>query len=410
MSHHDLVLFPLQLAIMLTVAVIVGRCMNELHWPAVVGELIGGIILGPTVLASFAPNLYEWLFPTEGATPVAREAIVKVGMLFFLAFAGAEVSLSYARLQGLTVVWTSSMGIIVPFCLGFILVILSPVLWGPPANNNSLRFALVVATIMAISALPVIAKILIDLDLIKTEVGMIVMTAATLDDLIGWFLFTIILNSLETDALFRPILWSALCLIVLIILSLTAHYWLDKTTVRRLRPLFLGYGNLTAIVAIVVLATAAITEAVGIHSFFGAFLIGIALARPIRELNRLDRRKSRSFTYFLASLYFVSIGLQVDFAKNFDLLLVLLVLFMACVGKIVGVWLGARIGRLPSKEALAVAFGMNARGAMGIILASLSLEHKLIDQRAFVALVIMALVTSIISGPAMKRMLAAKVS
>ena len=139
---------------------------------------------------------------------------------------------------------------------------------------------------------------------------------------------------------------------------------------------------------------------------FGAYLVGIALGQ---SLESGEARDAHDITYqfalsFFAPLYFVSIGLKANFAANFDLPLVLLVLAVACVGKIGGAGLGARLGGMNLRESVAVGFGMNARGAMEIILASVALEAGLIDKRVFVALVIMAMVTSMLVGPVMKRL------
>ena len=144
----------------------------------------------------------------------------------------------------------------------------------------------------------------------------------------------------------------------------------------------------------------------GIDAIFGAFLVGIALSEALQCKEEGDLRKyiHQFAVSFFAPLYFVSVGLRVDSAALFDFVLVLLVLLIACMGKIMEAGLGAWIGGMGLREALAVGFGMNARGAMEIILASVALEYRLIDQRVFVALVIMALVTSMLIGPIMQRM------
>jgi Kef-type K+ transport system membrane component KefB len=409
MSHHDLVLFFLQISGMLAVALFFGQVMRRLHLPVVLGELIGGILLGPTVFGALAPNLYAWLFPTTNAILVGREAVIKLGMLFFLFVAGLEVDLSHLRRRGLSIACTSIAGILLPFGLGFGLVLSLPGLWGPQANSNILIFALFIGTALSISALPVIARILIDIDLIKRELGMVVMASATINDLIGWSLFAVILSNFVPDSLPNRGLWVTLGLVLgLFALILSVGRWAGQRALCWLQSHLTWPGGFIGAAAILALLAAATAEVIGIHAIFGAFLVGVALSQNSEKRNQAHETIYHFVMSFFAPLYFVSIGLKANFVANFHLPLVLLVLLVACVGKIGGVTFGAWIGKMPPREALAVGFGMNARGAMEMILASVALDYRLIDQRIFVALVVMALVTSILSGPIMQRLLMIK--
>jgi Kef-type K+ transport system membrane component KefB len=159
--------------------------------------------------------------------------------------------------------------------------------------------------------------------------------------------------------------------------------------------------------AVFIFISAAIAETLQIHAIFGAFLIGVALI-PVFEQNEADHAREIIYQFavsFFAPLYFVSVGLKADFAANFDVRLALLVIVLATVGKIAGAAVGARLGGITLKDSLAVGFVMNARGAMEMILASVALEFGLIDQRIFVALVTMALVTSMMTGPLLQWLL-----
>jgi Kef-type K+ transport system membrane component KefB len=156
------------------------------------------------------------------------------------------------------------------------------------------------------------------------------------------------------------------------------------------------------------LAAAAATEALGLHALFGAFLAGISLGGGGPEARALHQPVRTLALGIGAPLYFVALGLRVDFLHGFDPWLVALVLAVACIGKVSGASLGARLGGMAPREAWAVGWGMNARGAMEVVLASVALDHGLIDQRLFVALVFMAVVTSGVSGPAMRRLLTAR--
>jgi Kef-type K+ transport system membrane component KefB len=270
-------------------------------------------------------------------------------------------------------------------------------------------FALFIGMALSISALPVIARILIDLDLIKRELGMVVMAAATIDDLVGWSLFAMILSNFMPNGLPGGSLWVTISLVLgLFALMLSVGRWAGQHALRWLQSHSTWPGGFIGVTAILVLAAAATAESIGIHGVFGAFLVGVALAQSSEKRNQAHEMIYQFVVSFFAPIYFVSIGLRANFVANFHLPLVLLILLVACVGKICGVSFGAWMGKMPPREALAVGFGMNARGAMEMILASIALEYKLIDQRVFVALIVMALVTSILSGPIMQRLLMIK--
>jgi Kef-type K+ transport system membrane component KefB len=408
MTHPELITFFFQIAAMLAVGLVFRHFMNRVRWPGVVGELIGGILLGPTIFGALSPDLYARLFPSVGLVPVGQDAVIKIGMVFFLFSVGLELEFAQVRRRAWTLGWTSISGIVVPFALGVGLVLLWPGLWGPPAVANFTMFALFIGTALSISALPVIARILMDLGLIRRSLGVVILSAATIDDLIGWSLFAVILSKFAEGAPTRS-LWVTLALVVGLIASiLTVGRWIGQRAFRWLKLRSTWPSGFLALTAVLVLLTAATAELIGIHSIFGAFLIGVALAQSSEKRHQAHEVVHQFVMSFFAPIYFVSIGLKANFIAHFDLPLVLIVLVVACVGKIVGVSFGAWIGRLSPREALAVGFGMNARGGMGMILASVALEHKVIDPRVFVALIVMALVTSLLSGPIMHRLLLVK--
>lgn len=409
MANSDLILFLLQISVMLAVAIVCGELMRRLHLPVVLGELGGGILLGPTLFGALAPQAYSWLFPPSSATFVARDAIVKLGMLFFLFLAGLEMNLSSVPKRGLRIVGTSISGIVVPFTLGFASTMLAPGIWGGGSQHDTLIFGVFMGAALSISALPVIARILMDLGLMHSDVGMLIMGAATIDDLIGWSLFALILNSLAPGRPGGGDPWLTVSLMLLFfVFILTAGRWLGQRGLRFLQAHMTWPSNFIQVTAIVVLVTAAITEAIGTHAVLGAYLVGVALAQTSEKRHLAHETVHQFVISFFAPLYFVSIGLQANFAANFDLRLVLWVLLVASVGKIGGVTLVAWLTRMPPREALAVGFGLNARGAMEMILASISLQYHIIDQRLFVALIVMALGTSVVSGPMIARLLLRK--
>ena len=406
MHHHDVIVFALQIGAMLTAALLCGQIMRALRQPAVVGELLGGICLGPTVLGTLAPHAYAWLFPATGSITVGRDAMLKIGMLFFMFVAGLEVNPTYLHQRGRSVVGTSLLGIVLPGALGVGTVLLMPEVWGAPAQEHLMLFALFMGVALSISALPVIARILLDLSLIRDEIGVTVLAAATIDDLIGWALFAMLLSAFgkySTPANLGTMLGLVVGCMTLIV---GLCWWRGRALLQWTRVALAWPSGFICLITIIVLIAAALAEAIGIHAIFGAFFVGVALGRAFGE----DDQHAHDIIYqfaisFFAPLYFVSIGLKANFAVHFDLPLVLIVFVIACAGKIGGASLGAWLGGMPRQEALAVGFGMNARGAMEMILASVALEAQVIDQRVFVALITMALTTSMLSGPMMQRLL-----
>ena len=390
---------------MLSMALLCGQLMSRLRLPAVFGELFGGIILGPTVWGWVSPSTFHWLFPTSGAIFQGRDALIQICMLFFLFAAGLEMNLSLARKRITNIAWASLTGIIVPFVMGFGMVILFPDLWKGHFHVDSLLFAIFMGTALSISALPVIVRILMDLDLMNTDMGMIITGAATINDLIGWSLFAFILSNLSPESIINiPPYMTFLLVFLLFAFMLTVGRVIAQEALKWLKSYMPWPGSFLGITAVLILLAAACAEAIGIHAVFGAFLVGLAFSQNLEKRDNAHEMVYQFVMYFFAPLYFVSIGLRANFVESFDPVLVLVVLSIACIGKVLGVTFGLRVSKMSWKQSAVVGFALNARGAMEIILATVARDAGLIDDHLFVALIIMALVTSILSGPIMSRL------
>jgi Kef-type K+ transport system membrane component KefB len=403
-----MMIFFLEIAVMLFTALLCGQLARKLRLPAVLGELAGGIILGPTVWGWLSPGSHGWLFPASGAVFPGRDGLIQICMLFFLFAVGLEINLGLVKERRRNIAWTSLMSIAIPFALGFGLVILFPGLWESQIHGGLVLFALFMGTALSISALPVIARILMDLDLINTDTGAIIMGSATVNDLIGWSLFALVLSSYDMSTLNLPPYLTIILVILLFAVMLTVGRSIGRKAVPWFKSHLPWPGGFLGIAAVLMLLLAAFAEAVGIHAVFGAFLVGVALSQSPGKRDEAHEMIYQFVMYFFAPLYFVSIGLRADFIASFDPLLVTIVLLIACVGKISGATLGARISGLPVRQSAAIGFALNARGAMEMILATVARDAGLINDRIFVALIVMALVTSLISGPAIDRLTAAR--
>lgn len=410
MSSQEFVLFAMQITVMLFCAVFFGQFMRRIHQPMVLGEMMGGIIIGPTIFGAVAPAAYQWLFQSSPDVAVVRDASIKMGMLFFLFIAGMEVNLSDLKRIGKKAISIGLIGTILPIIAGIALVYALPRgYWGEAAQTHFFSFALFVGLNLANSANPVIARILMDLGLLKEEFGTLIMTATIVDDLVNWTLFAIILYDISpTTAAETNLGVSILLVLLFFVVVLGVGRLVGKRALHWLRQHVSWPTGFIAITMLAILIAGAISEQLGIHAFLGAFLVGAALGGEDNSEQTEAHETIANFVLsFFAPIYFVSMGLNANFITDFDFGLVLIIIVVACVSKVGAVVLGARLAGMPlDRRTLAVGFGLNARGATGIILAGVGLANGVIDKRIFVAIVVMALFTSLLSGPMIKQLLA----
>lgn len=401
LGHSDVVHLLIQLAVMLIAGRIFAEVARKFKQPAVIGEIIAGILIGPTVLGMINPDLFQSLFPAASGAGIVLSGFVQVAVVMLLFIAGLEVDLHIVWQQGRQAVATSLIGLIIPFVIGFVFPYWFPTFFGIADTNARLTFALFMGTAMAISALPVIVRILMDLSMFKTRMGMLVVASAMVDDVIGWMIFSIILGMIGKGSA-MPIWYTALLTIAFTGIMLTLGRGLINRVLPWANRKMAWPGGVLSISLALCFLAAAFTEYIGIHAIFGAFIMGVALGDSEHFSERAKEIVHQFINNIFAPLFFVSIGLRVNFIHNFDWLLTLIIIVIAFAGKITGAGLGTRLGGFSWRESLAAGFGLNARGAMEIILGLIALENGLINEKVFVSLVIMALVTSMTSGPLMK--------
>lgn len=401
LSINEISIFLLVLSIMLFVARTLGEFFRLLRQPNVIGEILAGIILGPTVLGALFPNLFNSLFVNSPNIQTALSGFTTIAVVLLLLVSGLEVDLAVALKQGRAAVLTSIMGILVPFAIGFFIAYSFPSFFGITNDKMHLVFALFVGTALSITALPVVARTLMDLNIFKTDIGFLIIASAMVNDLIGWIIFSVILSMIGSNH--NSFGFGATTGMIFLFLFFTL--FIGRKIIHKMLPFFqtrVSYpGGVLNFILIVGFVAAAFTEYIGIHAIFGAFIAGIAIGDSA-HLKESTREIIQQFvTNIFAPLFFVSIGLRVNFIQHFDLGIVSIFLLLAFAGKVIGCGLGAYWGGFRKNEALAIGFGMNSRGAMEIVLGVLALQFGLIQEKIFVALVIMALVTSISSAPFM---------
>lgn len=400
LSSAEVLNFLIIVSVILISSRLLGEIFRKFKQPAVVGEILAGIIIGPSLLGSLFPDLFKQVFLSQPRSYGAFDGLANVGVIMLMFIAGTEVDLKQIRKQGKQAASISLMGLCFPFALGFFCIwFFHDYIFAVPATDRLIP-ALFFGTALSITALSVIVKVLMDLNIMRTRVGGLVITAAMIDDFLGWILFSIIIQLMNAkgDASFS----SMLLVLLFVGFMMTAGKWLvDKILGLAAKYLTPPSGVITVGICLCMLG-AVLTEYLGIRGIFGAFLVGVAVGDSQHFNAHIQHLIQQFIVNIMAPLFFASVGLRVNFATNFDLSVVLIILGIACIAKIIGAGLGSRMSGLNKNESLAIAFGMNARGSQEIVLGMLALQAKIIDERIFVGLVVMTMVTILIAGPVMK--------
>ncbi|MEM9790311.1 MAG: cation:proton antiporter [Planctomycetota bacterium] len=439
LSPSQITVFLVELAVMLGLARVLGEVCRRFRLPQVIGEIAAGVVLGQTVLGQFMPETFAWLYPAGGEVAIGLEGMVTLSATLLLFVVGLEVDLSTVWRQGKAALLVTAVGIVLPFTFGFLLAYGVPEFLGVGARGEQspLPFAIFMGNAMSITALPVIAKVLLDLNMAKSDLGMLVISSAMLNDLVGWLGFAVVLALLPAAAVaVSPdaaevvgqvvdaagyadgkgsdsdgklgVGWTVTLTVLFVVGMLTVGRWLCHKAVVRVQAHWAWPGGVLSFVFFVALLCAAATERIGVHSILGAFIAGVAIGDS-HHLRERTRDVIHQFVMnIFAPLFFASIGLRLNFVEDFNLPLVVTVLVIAASGKLIGSYAGAKIAGLSHRESWATGFGMTAQGAVGIILGQLALEAELIDTELMIAIVIMALTTSVMAGPAMQRVLQSK--
>lgn len=394
--------FFLQAALILVAVGIMGRLAQRLGQPAVIGEMVAGIMLGPSILGALLPDLQARLFPepTIGVIYVVSQ----IGLVLYMFLVGVEfqVGLIGERLGRAAAV--SLAGIITPFILGGGLALL---LIGDhdlfPASVSRLEAVLFMGAAISITAFPVLARIIHELGLEKTPMGTITLAAAAVDDVIAWCLLALVLASFSGNGLIAllAVAGGVVYTVVVLLGVRPSLRWIER---RALRQNDLSAVALTLIIMLLMLG-AFFTDLIGIHAVFGAFILGVAMPRGV-VTRELERRLSPLVRTFLLPLFFVYSGLHTELGlvalQPSMWVITALVLGVAIVGKGVACSLAAYWQGEPKHRALAIGTLMNARGLTELIILNIGLERGVIAPPLFAVLVVMALVTTLMTTPVFK--------
>ena len=408
--HHDVLALLVQLAILLFAARALGELAQRLGQPSVVGELMAGILLGPSLLSSLFPVLGTWIVPHTATQGHLLEVVALLGAMFLLLITGLETDVAVIRRHARTALGASIGGIILPMISGFAIG------WYLPEEllvdpDQRIVFALFLATALSISAVPVIAKVLMDMGLMRRDVGQTILAAGILGDAIGWMLLSVVVGLAAGDAITA---WGiggvVLRLGLFAVGTFTVGRWFVRRALDFVQDEARSRDRTLTLVFVLMCVWAAITQALGLEAVLGAFAVGMLFSLmprlPVEVVHKLE---SVSMGIF-APIFFAVAGLKVNIQHLLtpQLAITAVVLItVATIAKVVGTYVGARlIGRRDHWTALAMGGGMNARGAMEIIIATIGLSLGILSQDIFSIVVLDAMVTSLAAPPALRWALA----
>ena len=375
------------------------------HWrqPPLTAEILVGILLGPTILGRYFPETFGWLFPADVIQVSMLETVAWLGVLFLLLETGLEIDFASAWRQRAEAVKIALADIVIPMAIAFLPFFFLPDRFLADPNQRWL-FAIFMATVLTISALPIAARALHDLHLTKTDLGFLLMSALSVNDIIGWLIFSLVLSfflhaDLEIGRTALVILgtmgFTAFCL--------TVGRALTNRAITKIHDWGLPQpGSSLTFICLLGLLCGAITQKIGIHALFGFFLAGI-MAGGAKALSERTRQVISQMVYAIfVPVFFASIGLKVDFLANFNVFLVLLVTVVGVGGRFIGAWIGVAWTHLPRANRMTIAIAHTPGGAMEIVVGVLALEYGLITAPVFVAIVFGAIFSSVLLGPWMR--------
>ena len=394
---HALLHVVLALPVIILLARLLGTVFRRIGQPPVIGEVIAGIMLGPSLLGQVWPAGAAFILPHEVGPQL--QIIAQVGVILFMFLVGLELNTERLRYETYATVAISHSSIVVPFVLGAALA-----LWLYPRFSTSdvpfTAFALFIGVAMSVTAFPVLARILTDRGIQTTPLGTIALTCAAVDDVTAWCLLALVVSVARSQAA------DALTTVGLVAVFVAVMIGLVRPVMARLVRRTAERGHLTqdtvAVVVIALLLSALATEAIGIHALFGSFLLGAIIAHDSLIAKELSRRLNDIVVVLFLPAFFAYTGMrtQIGLLSGVDQWLACgLIMTVACLGKFGGSALAARLSGMSWRGASSIGILMNTRGLMELVVLNIGLELGVLSPTLFAMFVIMAVVTTVLTSP-----------
>jgi Kef-type K+ transport system membrane component KefB/nucleotide-binding universal stress UspA family protein len=410
MAHEaTIVVFVAQIVALLIAGRVMGELMQRIGQPPVIGQIIAGVLLGPSVFGALAPGLWHALFPAGAEQKAMLDAIAQLGILLLLMLTGMETDLSVFRDARRPALSISFTGIIVPFICGLVLGELLPDAMLPDPAKRIIT-TLFLGTALSISSVKIVALVVRDLGFVRRTVGQVIIASAILDDTIGWLIIAVILGLTLRGAIdVTAVTTSVIGTIVFLAVSFTVGRRLIFKIMRWANDNLRSEMSNVTILIVVTGLMALLTDAIGVHLVLGAFVAGVLIGQSPMLTSRVETQLRGLIVGLFMPVFFALAGLSTDLAalgRREFLLLTAGLILLASVGKFLGAFLGGRIGGLTYAESFAVGCGMNARGSTEIIVASIGLSMGALNERLYTAIVAMAVVTTMVMPPMLRWALA----
>ena len=386
------------IALLVTSAALSALC-RRIHQPPVIGEILAGIFLGPSVLGRLAPSVQHFLVPASVAPQLGT--LSQIGVILFMFLVGLELDLSVMRAHSRATLAISHASIIVPFTLGSVLAIWLYPQFGTPSASFPV-FALFLGVSLSVTAFPVLARILTDNALNRTPMGVLALTCAAVDDVTAWCLLALLVGIAKSspwDALFTCLGTVAYVLVLFLIVRPLLARW---ARARGSEPFSRGA---VIVVLLALLSSSLVTEHIGIHAIFGAFLLGAVLPHDGAVARTLRSKFHDLVVVLFMPAFYALIGMRTQLALvsgTREWLVCGLIVAVACLGKFGGSYLAARVIGVAPRDAASVAILMNTRGLMELVVLDLGLSLGVISPALFAMMVIMAVVTTFLTSPILR--------
>lgn len=404
-ANHTLAIFAAELILLLLTGRLLGEVMNRFGQPALFGQLIAGVVLGPSVFGLLWPEGRQFIFPDNKTLKTMIDAISQIGILLLLLLTGMETNLALVRRRKRAVIASSISGIAVPFALGVALAYALPG-GAIPMHENRLVTALFLGTALSISSVKIVAMVLIDIGAMRRDLGQLILATAILDDTIAWIIIAVIAGIATHGTVDLATIGTSLAGTALFLaFSLTIGQRLVARTIVWVNDhMTIDVPVITTII-VITLAMSLTTELIGVHTALGAFIAGILVGRsPI--LTEQIENQVRGFVFaFFSPVFFAVAGLGMDLRTLADAklaLFTLAIIVVASVGKFSGALVGGRLGGLTTRESLALGVGLNARGSTEVIIASIGLAMGALSNQLYTMIVAMAVVTTMVMPPMLR--------